>query len=209
MNMKIIKKPDEVSFDEVAEVLHDAHRSNQEKGMIFPAGYQSGEELREHLGETGTFYLAYNDKNDLCAVGALKYRYWNKWFCKGVLCGDILSVGVRQRYKGMGISKKMFLFLEEEAFRHCDLVTMNTAEHNTIMLESRLHDGWRYVDFLSHDGTNFYSIMLAKWNGHPQYSARRCREMFLIRKLYTTAIKRENGDLRPWSSLVKKVIKKK
>lgn len=193
--IRVIPKPESVSYDEIADVLHDAHRANTKAGMHFTAAEQSGDEIREHLGDDGQFYVIM-DEAGLCAVGAVRYRTWNKWFCRGELCGDILFVGVRERCKGQGLSKLLFRELEQEAFTRCSIATMNTARQNERMLKSRRHDGWRYVDYFSHDGTDFYSIMLAKWRDGCPWTESKCRLKYLMRKAIVIAEKKKNGSYR-------------
>ena len=202
-NFSMEEKTEAVSFEQIAEVLHDAHQSNIEKGMQFASAFVTGEESREKVGKDGVIYLI-REKNEIAAVGAIKYRQWNKWFCKDTLCGDILLVGVREKYKGYGLSKMMYHKLEEIIFQKCEIATMNTAVNNTIMLQSRHHDGWRYVDFFSHKGVNFYSIMLAKWRDQCPYSDRECRYRYLIRKALIKMQKKQNGEFRKWVRIIRR-----
>lgn len=202
-HFSIEEKTEAVSFEQIAEVLHDAHRSNIEKGMRFASAFITGEEIREEVGEEGTIYLI-RQEAEIAAVGAIKYRQWNKWFCKDTLCGNIFLVGVREKYKGYGLSKMMYHKLEEIIFQKCEIATMNTAVNNTIMLQSRLHDGWRYVDFFSHKGVDFYSIMLAKWHGQCPYSNRECQYRYLIRKALIKMQKKQNGEFRKWAKIIRR-----
>lgn len=202
-NFSMEEKTEAVSFDQIAEVLHDAHQSNIEQGMQFASAYITGEEIREKVGKEGSIYLI-RKENEIAAVGAVKYRQWNKWFCKDMLCGDILLVGVREKYKGYGLSKMMYHKMEEIIFQKCEIATMNTAVNNTIMLQSRLHDGWRYVDYFSHKGVNFYSIMLAKWRDQCPYSDRECRYRYLIRKALIKMQKKQNGEFRKWAKIIRR-----
>ncbi|MDO5456148.1 MAG: hypothetical protein Q4F25_04440 [Eubacteriales bacterium] len=200
---KVIPKPDSISCDLIAEVLREAHRANEAKGMHFATAVSTGEEIAEHVGQDGGFFVVM-DGEEVCAVCALKYRTWDKWFCRGELCGDIMLVGVREAYKGLGLSNLMYETLEEIAFRRCALVTMNTALNNTIMLDSRLHRGWRYVDYFSHKGTDFYSVMLAKWRDGCPYTEEYCRKMYLKRRRNITLLKKKNGEYRMWAKMIGK-----
>lgn len=203
-SVTIIEKPDSVSYDEIASVLHDAHKSNIEKGMHFSAAAQSGDEIRKHLHGSGRFYIAAIG-NAVVGVGAVRFRQIDKWFHQGY-CADIVSVGIRSAYKGQGISKLLFSKLEQEAFKECGIVIMNTAEHNEIMLSSRLHDGWCFVDYLSHKGTDFYSIMLAKWKNGCPFSQTHCTRMFAFRKTRMKLVRDINGKDRLFIKAIKKLV---
>lgn len=202
-SLNVIKKPDYISIDDIADVLHDAHKVNSANGMHFSAAVNTGAELMEHVGEDGQFYVIMDGEKP-CAVGAVKYRKWNKWFCKGELCGDIMLVGVKEQYKGMGLSRKLFQTIEEDAFKRCSILTMNTAERNTIMLNSRTRDNWIYVDSFSHEGTDFYSVMLAKWKDHCPYSKIYCNMMYQCRKALVRIMRKENGEYRYLIRMTKK-----
>ena len=65
----IMEKPDWISYDDIAEVLHEAHRENVKKGLIYSASHLSGEEIQALLHENGKFYVALTDDNEL--VGAV------------------------------------------------------------------------------------------------------------------------------------------
>lgn len=202
-HFSIEEKTESVSFEQVAEVLHDAHQSNIEKGMNFVSAFISGDEIREEIGKEGVIYLI-RQGTEIAAVGAVKYRQWNKWFCKDTVCGDVVLVGVREKYKGCGLSKMMFHKLEERIFQKCEIATMNTAVNNTIMLQSRLHDGWRYVDYFSHKGVDFYSIMLAKWRDQCPYSNRECQYRYYIRKAIVKIQKNSSGEFRKWVKVIRR-----
>lgn len=184
--------------------MHDAHKSNLEKGMLFATASQTGDEIRGHIRGSGRFYIAVLE-GEIVGVGAVRFQNIDMWFHRG-FCADTISVGVKQAYKGLGISKMLYRKLEEAAFEKCDIVIMNTAERNEIMINSRLHDGWIPVDYLSHAGINFYSIMLAKWKYNCPYSSTHCATMFHLRKVRMKLIRDENGNDRLLTTILKRIV---
>lgn len=193
-NFEILLNP-RISFDDFANVLHDAHQSNKRNGMHFSTADYTGLEIQEHIGEGGDICII-RTENELCAVGAIKYRKWDKWFCQNQLCADIMLVGVREKYKGLGLSKIIYSTLENVGFRKCNICTMNTAVGNHIMINSRLHDNWKKVDYFSHNGTDFYSIMLAKWDNQSKISDVKCKLMYCYRKNMVKLVRKKDGTFR-------------
>lgn len=194
---KIMEKPDWISYEEIADVLHDAHRANVKKGMHFVASSQDGAETERRLGEEGKFFVALSETNELIGVGAIAFMpSCRDWYGKGQACGEIKMVGVPEKYKGKGISTAIYHALEEYGFSRCDLLVMNTAKDNRIVLDSNARHGWEYVDFKSWKKTDYYSACMAKWKNGCPYNKFIRRLMFNFRRVYTFAVRKENGELR-------------
>lgn len=201
----VIEKPDWISYEEIADLLHDAHRSNVEKGMHFVASSQDGAETERRLGEEGKFFVALSENNELIGAGAIAFMPACKdWYGKGQACGEIKMVGVRDRYKGRGISSALYKALEEYGFSRCDLLVMNTARDNRMVLESNARHGWVYIDYKSWKKTDYYSVCMAKWKNGCPYNDLYRRLMFHYRKIYTLAVRRVNGELRFPLNMIKK-----
>ena len=205
-NIRIIPKPEWISYDEITDVLHDAHQSTKEGGMDFNAATQTSEKTIERLGNHGRFYVALTDDNSVAAVGAISFsRLKRAWYGKkNMMAGHIKMVGVRSAYKRRGLNNRLYEKLEKYGFSHADILVMNTACENRIVLDSNERHGWKYVDCKSFPSTNYYSYVMAKWkNGCPHSDLKR-KTIFLIRKALVHAVRNKNGNYRPPFSLFKK-----
>jgi hypothetical protein len=57
-SIQIIEKPEWVSWDEIHEVVWEAHANNREKGIIMSYPSLSGEEIKNMIGDHGKMFLA-------------------------------------------------------------------------------------------------------------------------------------------------------
>ena len=59
-NIRIEEKPDWMSWDDVHELLAEAHQSNFKKGIILKYALMPGEQIRKKLGEEGCCWIAFD-----------------------------------------------------------------------------------------------------------------------------------------------------
>ena len=237
--LKVMEKPDWISYEEITDVLHDAHMSTAEKGMHFVALNQTAEETEKRLGEDGKFFVVLAsdgsrgesspsapegqeapspsasegrgepsplDPNEtaqpgnqyiLAGVGAISfYKSCKGWYGKGQPYADIKMVGVRNEYKGQGISSMLYKALEEYGFSQVNLITMNTAEMNAIVLGSNARHGWKRVDFRSWTKTDYYSVVMAKWKDACPFSDAVIKRQYELRKAKTRFLRNAQGKRR-------------
>ena len=95
----IMEKPDWVSYEEIADVFHDAHRTNVKKEMHFVASSQDGAETERRFEEEGQFFVALSETNELIGAEANMFiPSCRDWYGKGQAGGEIKRVGVHDRY---------------------------------------------------------------------------------------------------------------
>jgi hypothetical protein len=78
-SIQIIEKPEWVSWDEIHEVVWEAHANNREKGIIMSYPSLSGEELKNMIGDHGKMFLAVED-NKVVGTLALIVKSGKKWY---------------------------------------------------------------------------------------------------------------------------------
>ena len=180
-NIQIIEKPEWVSWDDIHNVVWNAHENNREKGIIMALPSLSGEEIKDKLGNTGKLFVAI-DGNKVVGTLALIKRTGKKWYCNGdygYLClGAVLS-----NYSGKGIYRSLYQLAETTATQMGLLIlTRDTNEQNARMLKITKQEGYRFVDYKV--CKDHYNIVRAKWlNGCP-YSELYCKCQFLLHKWY-------------------------
>lgn len=207
ISLTVLEKKDSIPYDDIVRILHDAHKSLVEKGMNFGASRQNAQDIENRLSDDGKFIIA-KIGDQIVGVGAVNTCILNhKWYGKGrVAKYDLL--GVASEYKGRGISKIIDKKREEIGYSISDLIITDTSEHNDIVLDSYRRKGWIYVDYQSFVGTNYYSIVLARWKSGCPFTANKCRRILAIRKYVCKLCRRESGELRGIFQIVKKMIKK-
>ena len=182
-NIQIIEKPDWVSWDEIHEVLWQAHAENREKGMnmAFPA--LPGEKIRENLEKNqGKMFIALDGSNKVIATAAIKVKRTNLWCGTGdyaYLC----FASILPEYRGHGIYKQLYIYIEREGRKMgLDRILFDTHEHNQRMIDVNSRHGFKPVDISV--WKDHYNVVMVKWlNGCP-YSEWYCKLQFYIHKYY-------------------------
>lgn len=195
-NICIREKPDWISYDEIAALLHDAHRSTLEKGMHYSIVDQNGDDVKRRIGN-GKIFVALIDGNVLAGVTAVSLNTCsNIWYIQGKPYAEIKLIGVKTQYKKMGLMDQLQHAAVDFAFQHVDVLTVHTAHQNTIVLNYFRQRGWKPVDFSSSKLTNFYSVFLAKWKLRCPYSSIYCYFRYALKKLKILLTKDKNGEQR-------------
>lgn len=181
----VMEKPEWISYDEIAELLHEAHRENVGKGLNYSASHQNGGEIKALLHENGKFYVALINGNELAGVSAIEIRERStRWFAKEQPYGEIKLEGIKPEYQGMRISSMLREAIAEYAFQRIELLVLDTAEKNKHAIAINKKRGWRIVDYTSRQTNNFYSVVMAQWKNGCPYSEGERLFHFWIKKAY-------------------------
>ena len=181
-DIRILAKPSSVTWDEVSNVLVEAHKANASKGFIQNTVNISGEELKEKVG-LGRCFVAMDGTK---VVGTLSVTPKDKiaWFCKGNVLYYML-LGILPSYQGNGIYSKLIAAREDYARKHhFNVLYMYTAEANHKMQQLAEREGFRLVAYSVSPKTDYYSVELAKWLDGSPFSELYCRLRFLLSKYY-------------------------
>lgn len=180
----VMEKPDWISYDEIAELLHQAHRQNVEQGLQYMAASQNGEEIQKRLHGPARLYVALNENRELIGVSAIELKEHSKsWYGLNKPYGLVKLEGVRPDCQGMGVQSTLRREIEKYAFQHVDLLQLDTAEKNHHAVAVFKKQGWIPVSYLSRKTNNFYSIIMAKWKNGCPFSKAECAFRFWKRKL--------------------------
>lgn len=181
--IRVMEKPDWISWDEVAECIHEAQKTNNKKGFDMKFGHKSGDELKESVGENGYCFVVLNESNKVIATISLKISNIRFWWHKGD-AGYHLYEAVLPAYRGTDAYFDMHIALKKkEKELGLKLLWATTAEHNKVILKAAIRTGWKQVQYSpSAKGCDYYSIIIAKWMDGCPYSERRIRFMFNLSK---------------------------
>ena len=180
--IRIIEKPEWISFDDIHKLLYDAHESNRERGFHVKTAEMSGEEIEQHIGEHGKCFVALlGDK----LIGTISYRIIRRqYWCISDSVVDQVLIGIIPEYKGLHVSEKLWRKVYEEAKNNgYKSIELRTAEKNSIVQQICLKEGFHFVDFKSYR-IDHYTVVMMKWIDECPYSDIQFILHYQIRKLF-------------------------
>jgi GNAT superfamily N-acetyltransferase len=180
-NIRIIEKPDFVSWDDIHEVLWEAHAENRENGINMPFPALPGEKIREKIeGGHGKMFVAMLDDR-VVGTGAILIENKSFWWGENTYAYCCFG-SVLPEFRGHGIYKEIELRQEEETKANgLEIMLFETHERNKRMLTISKKNGYKAIEFIVFD---YYNIAMAKWlNGCP-YSDWYLACRFHVYKLY-------------------------
>jgi len=161
-SIQIIEKPDWVSWDDIHNVMWDAHAKNREKGIIMSYPSLSGEEIRKKIGDNGKMFVVI-EGNKVVGTMALIKKSGGKWYNSGQY-GYLCMAAILPEYSGKGIYRSLYLFAEKTAKQMELLVlTRETNEKNARMLKISKQEGYHFVACKA--CKDHFNIVFAKWLG--------------------------------------------
>lgn len=173
--IKVLEKPDWITWDEIHDVLWRAHEANRERGINLPHAAFSGQEIKDYLTPEGKMFVA------LCngkVIGTAAYieRRAKFWFGEGIYAYCCFA-SVLPEYAGEGVYRQLMEIREKSALAHgIDKMMFNTHPNNSRVINVALINGFKKVTFsLGGDSPWVYMV---KWiNGAP-YSGFRFKIMY-------------------------------
>lgn len=161
------EKPENITFDEIHELLWDANQKNRDDGFVLSTSEMSGNQLKKRIGADGHCFVALID-NQLVGTLSLRYLQRNSWFAKGKIA-DYMLAGVHPDFQGKHINTALSELAFETASKDgCDAIELDTAENNTHAIEVYRHLGFKKVSYKANPSGDHYSVIMMKWlNGCP------------------------------------------
>ena len=108
--IRIIPKPDYVSYSDIQECLSKAHAVNEKKGLIYATQNQTVNTLIEKLKDSIT-YVALTPENKVIATASVQFRKINYWYHNGDI-GLLKLLGVLPEYSGMKLALLLMLLIQ-------------------------------------------------------------------------------------------------
>lgn len=183
-DIKIVQKPDWVSWDDIHELLLKAHKRNIEKGMVLRYAQMPGDKIKEKLGDEGCCWVAL-DGDKLVGTTSVTYFQGKSWWNKGKKVAHGCFTGILREYQGIGLMEE----LNAKKYEHIrskgvDMTEGDTAETNKTVLKVFGKDGYKIVSYYA-PNPNHFSVRIVKWlNGCP-YSDQYIDRRFKIAKMLT------------------------
>ena len=179
-DIKVMQKPEWVSWDEIHELLLAAHKKNIEKGMTMKIPHLPGYELERKLGESGRCFVAL-DNDKLIGITAVRFYTGKLWYDRGKLVAHCMLSAILPKYQGLGINEE----LNELRGRYiremkADIIHADTAENNKIIRDSAKREGFVDVSYRVCEDHN--SVFFVKWIGGCPFTQKLIDRKFRLSK---------------------------
>ena len=184
---KIIEKPNNVSWEELAKLQQRAHQENNAKGIKMQCANYTGEQLKASV-DGGNTFVALNSSGEVKAMLSVVPKKVNRWWHRGI-AGYICYIAVAIECQGKGIYKQLSKVAYDEASKKgINVVYLNTHIDNVAAQKAYLKDGYKLVRFSPGSGTDYYSVEMAKWLDGKGINEWVCKMMFLLSKLFVKVV---------------------
>ena len=183
--IKVMPKPDWVSWDDIHELLMAAHKRNIEKGMTMNTTTMSGEDLKKHLGEEGRCFVAFcGDK--LVGTTSVSISVGKKWFDKNKIVSKGAMSAILPKFQGMGILEEMNelrdAYIVEKGVQ---VMEGDTPEENMVVRKFVARNGFKEVRYFPASQQNHFSVYFVKWLEGCPFSDKYIKRYFTISKILT------------------------
>lgn len=179
--IKVIEKPDYISWDAIHDCLWEAHAKNREQGIFMKYPSMKGEEIKEKVGD-GTFFVAL-DGDKVVGTAAMLSKKPRLW------CGEtdeeyayFCFASVLPAYSGLGIYKSLCELREEIAkAKGYTKILYDTNEKNMKQLSIALRNGYHKVGIKYYQ--DHFNVLMVKWLAPCPYSDATIRRKYLVRRV--------------------------
>ena len=187
--IRILPKPDWVSWDDIHDVLWAAHEKNREKGLSMRYASLSGDEIRQRIEGRGQLFCAI-DNGKVVATSAIVKKQSKMWYDKAYSdYAYFCFASVLPEYAGMGIYREFYK--KREAIckeMGLDRILFDTHEKNARVIEINCKNGFVPVDLKFY--RDHYNIVMVMWlNGCP-FPKNLCKVEFYSRVFIRKAIRK-------------------
>lgn len=184
--IKIIEKPNNVSWNEISSLLWQSHSSNRQKGMNMKHASLSGNEIKAQLEPDGKMFVALLN-NKLAGVAAYKPKKVSFWFGEGLFAYCCFAA-VLPQYTGKGIYGQLVRKREESArSQGIGKMMFNTHPRNSRVIQIAQQYGYKKVDYRA--GKENPWVFMVKWLDGTPYSEFRINIMY-VKKMLPLKIKK-------------------
>lgn len=182
--IRVMEKPDWVSWDEIHEVLELSQIVNRKRGFNMINANLSGETLRKKVGDG--FCAIVLDGDKVIATQSVVLLDGDKWYSKGQKVAHYCLTGILKKYQGCGIKE----MLDDECIKFIirtapDIIQANTAEDNVVVRKRAYEQGFIDTQCVTFKGTDYYSVWFALWLKKCPFPLWYCRFRYWLSVIYT------------------------
>lgn len=181
--IKIVEKPDWVTWEEIREVLWLSHAENRENGIINSFPSLPSDEIRRKVGDNGKMFVAL-DGRKVVGTYAVLINNNRKWFTNGDYAYECLCAvlpGYRNR-KSPAYSLLATAAMDYIKKKGLPLTTGEIHEHNGTIKKLKLREGYRPIAYKA--CKDHYNVVIAKWLNSSPFPLWYIKFRFQLSKLY-------------------------
>ena len=165
-NIKIVEKPEFISWEEITDVIHDAYAEREKQNLHFAAFKSTPKENAQKIIDGKCFVALDGSKVEgvvFLSCPSCPYLInkngQGKWYCDKNY-GKVINLAVKEKYKSRGIGRKLLERLIEECKKQkLDSIMIDTS--SKLKRLNKFYDsyGFKKVDYISWPTTNYYTIV--------------------------------------------------
>ena len=184
-DIKVMPKPDWISWEDIRELIVSAHKRNIEKGITMNTTTMSGEDIRKHIGEEGRCFVALcGDK--LVGTTSVRIAIGNKWYDQGKIISKGALSAILPNYQGLGILEEMNALRDAYiAEKGVQVMEGDTPEDNMVVRKFVARNGFKEVRYFPAAHQNHFSVYFVKWLEGCPFSDQYIKRRFNISKKLT------------------------
>lgn len=200
MNIIIRIKDNDISWDDLANLLHEAFEERLQNGMHFTCSSITVSELEKECEGSIVLVAIDDDTNTLTGTVSMRFNEMNdseSWAYH-------FNLAVSPTYKHCGIATRLFEEFQKKALSHgCHYIISDTAVKAKSSVKWHLKYGFRIIKLHSFSETNYYSYIFRKQlKPHVLWSnSFFCKVYYWFSALKCRATFKENGESRYLMSL--------
>lgn len=183
--IKVMPKPDWVSWDDIHELLLAAHKKNIDKGITMNATTRTGEGIKRYLGEDGRCFVALCG-DQLVGTTSVRIAVGERWYDEGKIISKGVMSAILPKFQGLGILEEMNELRDAYiAEKGVQVMEGDTAEENVLVRKLVARNGFKEVRFFPAKNQNHFSVFFVKWLEGCPFSDRQIKRRFNISKFLT------------------------
>lgn len=206
----IIPKPDYISWKEITQLLHLGYSERADEGLNYSATHQSIEKTIERVGDGVCLVALLNGKligteaYNLIKRKNLKLKRWyqdEEYYY-------LHSLTVHPDYKRKGIGLKIRNYIRDEAIKNrVGSMISDTSEDAKWLISWYDRLGHKKVGYLSHSGTNYYSVVMRTPINGKAYSDGYRNFRLYLSFVFCRVILKKNGEWRLIGKIAEKIYR--
>lgn len=182
--IKVIPKPDRVSWEDIHQLLLIANKTNEKRGFSVAGLTCTPKELEKQV-ENGLCVVAmHGDK--LVGVSACSFNCAQRWYNKKEKSARKFITGILKSYQGCDVLYEIDKVLDNYIKNSgCSFIVADTAVMNTAMRKQAQLGGYKELTYISFPNTLYYSVIFGKWLNKCPFSDRYIKFRFWLSRIYT------------------------